>query len=548
VNHDSHTAASAPRSAFARIAGPLFSAADIRGVVAGFGDFFRFLWAHKKRMYAYTSILLLSVGVLGSGAWYNEWSLVRQVDRSSIVLVEVDSAPVDFTRPWARQDTFPASGTGSIIEGHRILTAAHVIDAAVKISVTRADGGDAFDASVHAVSHELDLAILTVDDDRFFRGSTPLELQELQHENDELVAYGFPGEQLEYALGWFSEVDRFTYSQSALDNLQYAVDILIKPGYSGGPLAWNGRMAGVVIEGDDSEETGYAVPAQVVRHFLKDIEDGSVDGTTALIGAWQSLENAQIRNHYGLNETQTGVIVKSVLRTHTGRPPVLPGDIILALDGCDVGNDGEVALEPNWRVSFEYLIDRMQVGDTVTVDLLRDGQRLTVSVPLIGAEKDRAHLVRNFGEEKPSYHVIGGFVFSPLTQDYLRELDSDSITMRTWIHQVWLSESLRTLDEVREEVVILARLLPDETTDGYNDCFAHVVTHVNGLAVGNMRDLVAGFEEGRRDYHRIRLQPDDKEIIISKAVLGDRQQAILDNYGIPADRSDDLAAAPSGEY
>jgi hypothetical protein len=72
--------------------------------------------------------------------------------------------------------------------------------------------------------------------------------------------------------------------------------------------------------------------------------------------------------------------------------------------------------------------------------------------------------------------------------------------------------------------------------------YAHVVTHVNGRWIGNMRDLAAAIEEAQRDYHHIQLQPDGKEIIISKAVLGARQQGILDKYKIPADRSPGLSS------
>jgi S1-C subfamily serine protease len=455
MNHDSQTTARPPRSALSKITRPFISVAEIRALFAGIGDFFRFLWGHKKRLYAYSSVLLFTIGVLGAMHWHHGWSLSRQVDRSSIALVEVEAAPVDVTRPWKRDDPHPGQGTGSIIDGHRILTAAHVVDDASKITVTRGDGGESYDAAIQAISPELDLAILTVEDDRFFQGSTPLDIQDLQHGHDELVAYGFPNldGKLQYTIGMFSEAHRSPYTTSRNSNLKYTVDTPIKGGYSGGPLTWNGRLTGVIIELITSEETGIAVPAQVVRHFLEDIEDGQVDGSAALIGAWQRMENAQIRDHYGLTEGQTGVIVKSVLRTRADRPRLLPGDIILAIDGCNVGNDGKVAVEPASRVSFEYLIDRKQVGDTVIVDLLRDRRPLTVDIPLIGAEKDRTRLVRYLGDETPSFLVVGGFVFSTLTGNYVRDFDSDAIAYRTWVHQLGLSETYRTLDEIREEAV-----------------------------------------------------------------------------------------------
>jgi len=61
-----------------------------------------------------------------------------------------------------------------------------------------------------------------------------------------------------------------------------------------------------------------------------------------------------------------------------------------------------------------------------------------------------------------------------------------------------------------------------------------------------MRELAAAFNDDSRESHHIFLQPDDKEIILSKAVLGDRQQSILDKYEIPADRSFDPAVTTAG--
>jgi S1-C subfamily serine protease len=546
MTEDSQSTAGRSRSASDSKSPPLVSTAELQGLADGFDDFGRFLQRHRARVITYIGLAPFVLGLLLGFVESLERYSYSPVNRRSIVVVEVESAPVDLTRPWARQDTFPCTGTGSILPGHRILTAAHVVDDAVTIDVARADNYEVFRARLVAVWHDVDLALLTVDNPRFFEGAVPLELQDLPPADDEWIAIGFPDEKLEYASGRFAEVDRAEYWRSDRDHLEYTLDMNVKPGYSGGPLTSGGRMTGVVVSGSDYDHKTYAVPAQVVRHFLEDAEDDRVDGTAALIGAWQSLENAQIRAYYGLEEGQTGVIVKSVFRPSRGRSYLLPNDIVLAIDGYNVGNDGKVAAELDSSISFEYLIDRKQVGDTVTVDLLRDRRPLTVDIPLYGTDKDRTRMVQYLGDETPSYLVVGGCVFSTLTRDYIREWDSDSMSARAWVYHAGLVQTHRTLGETRDEAVVLVSLLPDATTDGYDDCIAHVVTHVNGRWIGSMRDLAAAFTEGRRDYHHVQLQPDDKEIIISKAVLGDRQQAILNEHQIPADRSPDLAVTTAG--
>ncbi|MCK5619721.1 MAG: trypsin-like peptidase domain-containing protein [Candidatus Krumholzibacteria bacterium] len=542
---DSQSPSEQLRSALVEVFTNSISRAELRALRDGVGDCYHFLRPHKKRIVTYGLLLTFMFGIIMVGAHYSYWSLIRMVGRSSIVMVEVEHAPPDLTTPWQRVDSLVGCGTGSIIQGRRILTAAHIVADAAKITVTRADQNEAFEAELVAASHELDLAILTVRDDRFFDGATPLELKTLDHGNDELVAYGFPRGKLEYAVGWFKDAKRDAYVHSNLENLKYCVEAPIERGYSGGPVAWLGRIAGVIIERDKAGCYGNAVPAEVVRHFLKDIEDGRVDGSPVLFGSWQPMQNPQLRNRYGLTQNQTGVLVKQVLKADFDESCLRDGDVLLAVDGCDVDNDGTIAVVPDSRVSFEYLIDRKQVGDTVTVELLRDRRSMILDIPLSGLGKERMFLVRYQYDEAPSYLVVGGFVFSRLTRNYSFDYDDPSIEWPTNQHLFGLSSKLKTPGETRKEMIVLVRLLPDSSTTGYDDCLGHVVTSVDGRRVADMKELAAALENPIGEYHRILLEPDSKEIIVSRALLVKSQQSILEKFDIPADRSLDLGIAVS---
>jgi S1-C subfamily serine protease len=231
MTNDSQTPSEQLRSALVEVVTHSISRAELRALRDGIGDLYHFLRPHKKRIVTYAVLVTSVVGLFAVGVYYSYWALISMVDRSSIVLVEVEHAPPDPTRPWQRVDTLLGRGTGSIIQGRRILTAAHVVADAAKIKVTRADQDEAFEATLVATSHEVDLAILTVRDDRFFYGATPLELQSLDHKYDELVAYGFPADELEYAIGWFKDAQRDAYVQSDLENLKYCVEAPIERGY-----------------------------------------------------------------------------------------------------------------------------------------------------------------------------------------------------------------------------------------------------------------------------------------------------------------------------
>ena len=122
---------------------------------------------------------------------------------SSVVRVLVYSNPPDFFSPWQKIGTQASSGSGVIIDGHRILTNAHVVADAVGVEVKRAGSGEQYEAEVSFVGHDCDLALLTVSDERFFEGARPLGLGALPPVNAGVQTYGFPvgGETLSVTSG-----------------------------------------------------------------------------------------------------------------------------------------------------------------------------------------------------------------------------------------------------------------------------------------------------------------------------------------------------------
>ena len=63
------------------------------------------------------------------------------------------------------------------------------------------------------------------------------------------------------------------------------------------------------------------------------------------------------------------------LNDRIGVARILEGDVILSIDGRPVGNDGSVA-DGDGRIPFGLLVDRKQIGDSVSIRVLRDGVRL----------------------------------------------------------------------------------------------------------------------------------------------------------------------------
>ena len=57
---------------------------------------------------------------------------------------------------------------------------------------------------------------------------------------------------------------------------------------------------------------GYIIPPPVIESFLKDIEDGKVDGVPEIAIVTQTTENPQLRQRYGLSEQDGGALIVSL--------------------------------------------------------------------------------------------------------------------------------------------------------------------------------------------------------------------------------------------
>ncbi len=459
--------------------------------------------------------------------------------QNCVVEVTTTRYPHDFSEPWKMEAKEVIGGSGCIIAGSRILTNAHVVADNSFIEVRRAGQTTKFTAEVEAVSHELEVALLKVSDASFFKGTRPLEIGDLSRIGDRVTAYGFPrgGTRMTVTEGVVSRIDRTMYEHSMVENLVCQIDASINPGSSGGPVISKGKIVGVAFQvASGGENIGYMVPAPIIRHFLRDLEDGRHDGAPDLALIWQNLENAQIRSFYGMKEGQSGVLVNSVPSQFTGEKLLNPKDIILAVDGKSVGNDGTVELGNGERIRFEYCVDQKQLNETVSFSVLRGGRVVTRDIVLSVPKFSGNYVIPRcqYGVP-PTYYILGGLVFSPLTINYLAYWEEMPLFLERYYTAL---PELKTPD--RPDVVVLITVLSDETNTGYEQLEDRVVSMVNGRKISGMKDLVRAFEENDGEFHRLILEPYGEEIVLSKAKVAERGPSILARYAVAADRSTDL--------
>lgn len=452
--------------------------------------------------------------------------------RASVVQVEVVIQGEDYQTPWQTPDPAGTGGSGFFIGDGRIMTNAHVASDAKIIRLKRPDRPDKVDAHVKFIAHDCDLAILGVDDPSFFEGMEALSFGDLPKLRSTVTAVGYPigGRKLSITEGVVSRIELTDYVHTGADrHLGIQVDAAINPGNSGGPVLQDGKVVGVAFQTQFfAQNIGYMIPIPVIRHFLNDIEDGKYDGYPMLGVVTSSLENDALREYLKVPTEDTGVIVLKALPYSSAAGVLKKNDVLLSIDGHRVENDGTVKVGDEY-LELAYVVQERYAGDTVKLEIIRNGERQQVDLPLKVWDVPMDQATEY--EKRPEYLVLGGYVFMPLTSNYRQ-----SAGWRTDLGY-WMSEFYRTLADDRPgqtQLVVLSRVLPDDS-NRYQSYFNEVVKTVNGERPKDFHDFVkrvTGADRAVVEFEGVNVAP----LVLDRARIEKVQPAILEKYGIPKDR------------
>ena len=293
------------------------------------------------------------------------------------------------------------SGSGFVWdnEGH-IVTNAHVIEGAQRIRITFSDGTRA-NATLVGANRDSDLAVIRVDlpADRLM----PVTMGDsnLVTVGELAVAIGNPfGLESTMTVGFISGLGRsLPVDPGMLGGPTYSIpdviqtDAPINPGNSGGVLVnGQGQVVGVTTAIASpvraSAGVGFVVPSAIVERVVPQLIS---EGRFAV--PWLGVSGAtlvpEIAEAMDLPADQRGVLVIGVLQGSPAEAGGLRGSERQAnIDGLParVGGDVIVAIGDQPVRSFEdlsaYLFRSTEVGEEVTIALLRNGERTEIEVTM----------------------------------------------------------------------------------------------------------------------------------------------------------------------
>lgn len=274
------------------------------------------------------------------------------------------------------------AGSGFILtDNGYIATNHHVVEGADTVYVTFFNQVT-LQADVIGSDPDSDLAIIKVDELPPDTHPLPLGDSSQAQVGDPVVAIGNPyglGTSMTY--GIVSAVGRVIPSGFTQYNIPQAIqtDAAINPGNSGGPLInMNGEVIGVNAqirtsgEGGGNIGIGFAVPSNILNMIYPAlIEQG--DYVWPYLGVSGGTISPQLVQQFNLDPNQRGAFIGEVVNGGPADAAGLrSGDVILQADDQTINNFDDLLS----YVAFS------QLGDTITLTVLRDGEQFQTQATL----------------------------------------------------------------------------------------------------------------------------------------------------------------------
>jgi len=282
-----------------------------------------------------------------------------------------DRAPRDFKQR--------SLGTGFIIDKEGfILTNNHVIEGTEEITVTLADKRE-FAAKIIGRDPKTDLALIRIESDQVLP-ALPLGDSDKLEVGDWVMAIGNP-----YGLGHTvtAGIVSAKYRQigaGAYDNF-IQTDASINPGNSGGPLL---NTAGEVIgvntaifsQSGGSIGIGFATPINMAKDLLPQLKKGKV--VRGWLGVVIQNVTPELKDKLKLSTEKGALVADVVAGGPAEKAGIERGDVIVTFDEKNISESDDLP----------YVVASTPIGKTVTVEVIRKGQRESIQVEIGELEEE----------------------------------------------------------------------------------------------------------------------------------------------------------------
>lgn len=389
------------------------------------------------------------------------------------------------TRPQqALGSGFIISADGFVVTNNHLVQGAGGVGTVDKVTVTLTDRKE-YKARIVGRDPATDLALLKIDGANLpfvrFGDSKAARV------GDWVVAIGNPlGLAGTVTAGIVSSIGR-NIGATAYDKF-IQTDAAINRGNSGGPMFdLSGNVIGIntalYSETGGNIGIGFAIPADQARPIIAQLQSGQRVQRGYLGVGIQPLDE-QLAESFGLPKNR-GELIGSVQPGEAGaRAGIQQGDVIVRIAGRDVTPDD----------TLSYIVSNQPVGSRVPIDLIRDGQRRTVTAVVGQRPTDEQLALRSgVGEGLPEQD-------SPTPQTGGAATMRASIGLAVVPLTPQIAQTFRIPAAVRGVVIANVDASSEAAQSGLQR--GDVILSINGRPTVTAEDAAAAVTEARRAGRR----------------------------------------------
>jgi S1-C subfamily serine protease len=459
-----------------------------------------------------------------------------EVTSQSILRVNSTNQVHDPRSPWQKKPPTGRRGLGVLIGDGSILVTADLVANSNFIELEKAENAEKSTAKVEHIDYESNLALLRANDPQFLAGMIPLKLAEG-------ISIGASATVLQFEAN--GEIARTTGRISSISVAPYLenVGLLIfklsmplqqRDGSYTLPAVHGGRLIGLLMRYDSRNQTADVIPMPVISRFLASTTQPDFKGLPRLGVSFAPLRDPQLRRYTGLTEPG-GIYVTKVLPKSSGDLAGLrEGDVILAVNGRALDQDGNYEDAEYGRILFSHITGTLTPpGEKVVLKILRAAKIEEIPVPM--QPLDRTSVVSSpfLADSAPPYFILGGMVFVELSRPYLKEWGIEwtkKAPQRLLNYDAFQDE----LPADRGKIVVLAQILPTPDTIGYEHIENVVIKELNGRPIKSIADLAEASKHPVEGFQKIELEEDPKWLFLDAAAIEANRAQLIEHYSLPA--------------
>lgn len=459
----------------------------------------------------------------------------------SVVRVFVAKRETDQTSPWQHEEIRQQTFHGLVVEGGKILTTAFAVEHSVDFEMSRFGESHKFDVGVSFVDFEINLALLEPTDPAALKGLKPVRfVDEIALDTAVTVMRARDNNQLISVAATLQEVGIYSSVTSEYSFATYLLKTQQAALGWGEPLV-RGESVVALGSGQDNQYL-HAIPGSIVNQFLRDVASGSYRGFTSIGIELQRLDSPEMRSMLRADSVKHGIRIAKVQAGSAFSKLLMKDDVLLSIDGTQINGNGFYQHSLWGRVHLKYLLNRKSAGDFIKLEILRQGERMTIVERLTRFDSNQARVVAYRTSMGEPHVIFGGVVLRELSIPYLKQWGKEwrSIAPSPLLFEFHFSNDF-VEDPDQNRIVIVSRVLADEFNRGFSSIKNVIVREVNGKQVRSLADVRAALRQpltrGGREFARIVLNDDEGEVVLSYDGLTEAHRRMALTYNIADNES-----------